>query len=89
MTQVFVALFSVGFLAVMSSDAACVHNVLQFRTVRMNSGNWCVKLNELAFKPFCWLVRVSLLITLGGGGTWYSGKGTIACLGSFMIIRPL
>ena len=47
-----VVLFSLGFLAVMSSDAACVHNVLQFRTVRMNSGNKCVKLNELTFNLF-------------------------------------
>ena len=56
-----------GFLAVMSSGAAaCVNNILQFGTVRMNSGNWCVKMNLLRLRlvelPYWFKARFSLKI---------------------------
>ena len=67
MVNIFLVLFSVGFLAVMSPDAAaCVNNILQFGTVRMNSGSWCVKMNLLCLRlvelPYWFKARFSLKI---------------------------
>ena len=42
---------------------------------------WVLRKSNVAFtladikEQFCWLVRVSLVIELGGGGAQYSGKG--------------